>query len=51
MGLAVMAAFLLMLFWYRRFCLRNFGGVTGDLFGAYVEGAELLLWMVFLFFI
>lgn len=51
MGLAVLAAFLLMLFWYRRFCLRNFGGVTGDLFGAYVEGAELLLWMVFLFFI
>lgn len=48
---AVMAVFLLILYIYRRWCLRNFGGVTGDLFGAYVEGAEILLWMVFLFFI
>lgn len=35
---------------YRAWCLRNFGGVTGDLFGAYVEGVEILLWMSLLFF-
>ena len=48
---AVLAAFLLFLFLYRRWCLRNFGGMTGDLFGAYVEGAEILLWTMCLFFI
>ena len=48
---AVLAAFLLVLFLYRRWCLRNFGGMTGDLFGAYVEGAEILLWTICLFFI
>ncbi|MFD1861840.1 adenosylcobinamide-GDP ribazoletransferase [Planococcus chinensis] len=47
----VLAVFGLMLLLYRRFCLRHFGGATGDLFGAFVEGAELLLWMVILFFI
>ncbi|MGI2327767.1 adenosylcobinamide-GDP ribazoletransferase [Planococcus sp. YIM B11945] len=36
---------------YRQWCLRNFGGMTGDLFGAYVEGTELLLWTTLLFFI
>lgn len=36
---------------YRAWCLRNFGGVTGDLFGAYVEGVEILLWMSLLFFL
>lgn len=36
---------------YRRWCIRNFGGVTGDLFGAYVEGAEVVLWTALLFFI
>lgn len=48
---AVMAASLIALYLYRRFCLRNFGGATGDLFGACVEGAELLLWTLILFFI
>lgn len=38
-------------FGYRRWCRKNFGGVTGDLFGAYVEGMELLLWTMLLFFI
>ena len=36
---------------FRAWCLRNFGGVTGDLFGAYVEGVEILLWISFLFFV
>ncbi|MDN3449760.1 adenosylcobinamide-GDP ribazoletransferase [Planococcus sp. APC 3906] len=48
---AVLAVFLLFLLLYRRWCLRNFGGMTGDLFGAYVEGAEILLWTMCLFFI
>ena len=38
-------------FVYRQWCRKNFGGVTGDLFGAYVEGMELLLWTMLLFFI
>ena len=48
---AVMAVLLLSVIIYRRWCIRNFGGATGDLFGAYVEGAEVLLWTVLLFFI
>jgi len=42
---------LVFLYGYRKWCLKNFGGVTGDLFGAYIEGAELLLWTALLFFI
>lgn len=41
----------LSLYVYRKWCLKNFGGATGDLFGAYVEGTELLLWTILLFFI
>ncbi|ANU10019.1 Cobalamin-5-phosphate synthase, CobS [Planococcus antarcticus DSM 14505] len=36
---------------YRIWCLKNFGGVTGDLFGAYVEGVEILVWTSLLFFV
>ncbi|WP_234398924.1 adenosylcobinamide-GDP ribazoletransferase [Planococcus massiliensis] len=36
---------------YRNWCKRHFGGVTGDLFGAYLEGVEWLLWAILLFFI
>lgn len=36
---------------YRHWSRKNFGGVTGDLFGTYVEGMELLLWTMLLFFI
>jgi len=50
-AMAVIAIFLLVLLVYRKWCLHHFGGVTGDLFGAYIEGAELLLWTVLLFFI
>lgn len=31
---------------YRRFSVKNFGGVTGDLCGALIEGMEVLLWLV-----
>jgi adenosylcobinamide-GDP ribazoletransferase len=48
---AIAAIFLLGLWLYRKWCLNHFGGVTGDLFGAYIEGAELLLWTMLLFFI
>ncbi|MBT2570874.1 adenosylcobinamide-GDP ribazoletransferase [Planococcus sp. ISL-110] len=48
----ILLALLLVSFWlYRAWCLRNFRGVTGDLFGAYVEGVEILLWISFLFFV
>lgn len=47
----IMAVLLLSVIIYRKWCIRNFGGVTGDLFGAYIEGAEVVLWTVLLFFI
>lgn len=36
---------------YRKWCMKHFGGITGDLFGTYIEGMELLLWILLLFFI
>ncbi|MDN5708100.1 MAG: adenosylcobinamide-GDP ribazoletransferase [Planococcus sp. (in: firmicutes)] len=36
---------------YKKWCDKNFGGATGDLLGAYVEGMELLLWGMLLFFV
>lgn len=30
----------------RRFFLQSFGGLTGDSFGAVIEGSETVLWMV-----
>jgi adenosylcobinamide-GDP ribazoletransferase len=51
LAFGLVALLLLSLCLYRKWCLKNFGGVTGDLFGAYIEGTELLLWTAFLFFI
>src|SRR5699024_6510277 len=31
---------------YKRFFVQQFGGLTGDLSGASIEGTEFLLWMV-----
>ncbi|WP_298824317.1 adenosylcobinamide-GDP ribazoletransferase [uncultured Planococcus sp.] len=52
-GIAFILLLLLLvsLWLFRAWCLRNFGGVTGDLFGAYVEGVEILLWISLLFFV
>ena len=36
---------------YKRWVLRNFGGMSGDLMGALCEGTEVLLWIVVLLFI
>ncbi len=48
---AMLFILLIAFFIYRQWCRKNFGGVTGDLFGAYIEGTELLLWIILLFFI
>lgn len=34
--------------YFRRWALRNFNGITGDLAGAFIEGMEVLLWLVVL---
>ena len=33
------------LFLFRRWSLKHFGGVSGDLCGAFIEGMEVLLWL------
>lgn len=38
------------IFLYRKWSLRHFGGVTGDLCGAFIEGMEALLWLTVLCF-
>lgn len=36
---------------FRSWSLKHFGGVSGDLCGAFIEGTEALLWMTVLCFI
>lgn len=38
-------------FTFRNWSLKHFGGVSGDLCGAFIEGMEALLWLVVLCFI
>lgn len=38
-------------FFYRRWSMKHFGGMSGDLLGALGEGLEAVLWLVVLFFI
>ncbi|MFJ7934273.1 adenosylcobinamide-GDP ribazoletransferase [Sporosarcina sp. NPDC096371] len=45
-GLSVVLA--IALFVFRRWSLKHFGGVSGDLCGAFIEGTEVLLWMTVL---
>lgn len=47
---AFLATAMIATFAYKKWCDKNFGGVTGDLLGAYAEGMELLLWGMLLFF-
>ncbi|XRD26588.1 adenosylcobinamide-GDP ribazoletransferase [Lysinibacillus fusiformis] len=44
--LVIVLAFALVIF--RQFTLRNFGGVSGDLLGASIEGMEVVLWVTLL---
>ena len=46
--LVVLAVALLV---FRQFTLRNFGGVSGDLLGASIEGMEVVLWVTLLLFV
>ncbi len=48
--LALAMLLLVGIFLYRKWSLRHFGGVTGDLCGAFIEGVEALLWLTVLCF-
>ncbi len=48
MGLFVVLV--VVLFGFRSWSLKHFGGVSGDLCGAFIEGTEALLWMTVLCF-
>ena len=42
------AVLLIVIYVYRKWSLNHFGGVTGDLCGAFIEGMEALLWLTVL---
>lgn len=42
----VLVVMLLAVWLYNRWTIKHFGGVTGDLCGAFIEGMEVLLWLV-----
>lgn len=44
----LMAVLAVAFFVFRQFTLRNFGGVSGDLLGASIEGMEVVLWVTLL---
>lgn len=48
-GLILVGCMLLFVLLYRRWTLKNFGGMTGDLVGALYEGTEVFLWGMLLF--
>lgn len=50
LALSFLAVALIATIVYKKWCDKNFGGITGDLLGAYAEGMELLLWGMLLFF-
>jgi adenosylcobinamide-GDP ribazoletransferase len=47
----IAAVLAIALFMYRNWSLKHFGGVSGDLCGAFIVGMEALLWLVVLCFI
>jgi adenosylcobinamide-GDP ribazoletransferase len=46
--LLLFIAMILFVYLYRRWTIKNFGGMTGDLIGALYEGTELFLWGILL---
>ncbi|MFJ7732960.1 adenosylcobinamide-GDP ribazoletransferase [Lysinibacillus sp. NPDC097231] len=46
--LVLMAVLAVALVVFRQFTVRNFGGVSGDLLGASIEGMEVVLWVTLL---
>ena len=47
----IAAVLAIALFMFRNWSLKHFGGVSGDLCGAFIEGMEALLWLTVLCFI
>lgn len=50
-GIILIGCMLLFVFLYRKWTIKNFGGMTGDLLGALNEGIEVFLWGILLLFI
>lgn len=49
--LLLCVAVLLFVLLYKEWTKRHFGGMTGDLLGAFYEGVELVLWLIVLLYI
>lgn len=50
-GIVLVGCMLLFVLIYRKWTIKNFGGMTGDLLGALYEGTEVFLWGIILLFI
>ncbi|HEY4532356.1 MAG TPA: adenosylcobinamide-GDP ribazoletransferase [Kurthia sp.] len=50
-ALSMVIASLIAPLFYKYWTAKNFNGSSGDLFGAFIEGMELLLWIILLIFI
>ena len=48
-GIILVVCMLLFIYFYRKWTIKNFGGMTGDLIGALNEGAEVFIWGMLLF--
>ena len=53
LGIIVVALLTLIIavLFYRSWTVKHFGGVTGDLCGAFIEGMEVLLWLVLIVYL
>lgn len=50
-GIILLGCMLVFVLLYRKWTIKNFGGMTGDLVGALYEGTEVFLWGIILLFI